>query len=99
MDQELQATAFVIRSTINSSTKHTPGQLVFQIDMLFQSKVKMDWEILKTKRRRLAVYNNTRENKPRIEYEYKIVDHNLITLHKREIKSKLQQPTEGPDHM
>ena len=96
VDQELQSIAWAIRSTINSSTDHTPGQLVFGTDMLFQSKIKVDWENLKAKRRRLAVYNNARENRNRIDHEYEVGDQVLITLGKREIKSKLQQPTEGP---
>ena len=43
VDQELQAIAWAIRSTINSSIDHTPGQLVFGTDMLFQSKIKVGW--------------------------------------------------------
>ena len=40
VDHELQATARSIRSTIHSSIQHTPGQLVFGTDMLFQKKIK-----------------------------------------------------------
>ena len=47
MDEQkraLQAVAWAIRSTINSTIKHTLRQLVFGRDMVIQAKVLVDWE-------------------------------------------------------
>ena len=40
----LQAVAWDIRFTINSTTSYTPGQLEFGRDMIMQAKVLVDWE-------------------------------------------------------
>ena len=47
-------------------------------------------------KRRIAIYNNARENRSCITYDYKVEDKVLITLDNREIESKLQNSTEGP---
>ena len=41
LDQELQATAWAIRSTINSSSNHSPGHLAFGFDMIFRPKLRL----------------------------------------------------------
>ena len=96
MDQELQATAWAIRSTINSTSNYSPGQMAFGRDMIFLTKVIIDWETIKAKKRNIAQYNNTRENKSRINHTYKIGDKVLIVIKTDEIKEKLIQRTEGP---
>ena len=40
--QELQATAWAIRSTMNSTSKHSPSHLALGRDMIFQTKVKVN---------------------------------------------------------
>ena len=39
----LKVIAWAIRSTINSTTNHTLGQLAFSRDMIMQAKVLVDW--------------------------------------------------------
>ena len=46
MDEQkrvLQSVVWTIRSTINSTTNHTPGQLAFDRDMVMQTNVLVDW--------------------------------------------------------
>ena len=88
LDQELQTTAWAIRSTINSTSKHSPSHLALGRDMIFQTKVKINWESIKSNKRKLAIENNTRENLNRIDHNYNVGDKVLI--------SKIQIRTEGP---
>ena len=96
LDQELQATAWAIRSTINSTSKHAPSHLALGRDMIFQTQIKVDWENIKSNKRKLAVQNNIRENMSRIDHTYNIGDKVLIILKGEEIMSKIQIRTEGP---
>ena len=96
VDQQLQATAWAIRSTINSASNYSPGQLAFGYDMIFQARVIVDWEAIKQKKRALREHNNIRENRSRIAHTYQVGDKVLITLKADEIKNKLQNRAEGP---
>ena len=96
LDQELQTTAWAIRSTINSTSKHSPSHLALGRDMIFQTKVKINWESIKSNKRKLAIENNTRENLNRIDHNYNVGDKVLIILKGEEIRSKIQIRTEGP---
>ena len=87
---------WAIRSTVNSSEEHQPGQLAFGKDMIFQSQIKIDWESIKSKKHKLAAYNNERENENRIEHEYHVGDKIFITIKKNDVKVKLDERTEGP---
>ena len=64
--------------------------------MIFQKKVKIDWESNKNNKRKLAVYNNARENKNRIDHTYNVGNKVLILIQRNEIQAKLKQPTKGP---
>ena len=64
------AAAFAIRSTVHGVTQYTPGQLVFNKDMILRTHMVADIELVR-KRREAAIYkNNLRENKRRIPYKY-----------------------------
>ena len=43
----LSATAFAIRSTLHTTLKHTPGQLVFGQNMILNIQHQADWEAIK----------------------------------------------------
>ena len=70
--------------------------MAFGRDMIFRTQMIIDWETIKAKKRNIAQYNNTRENRARIEHTYNIGDKVLIVIKADEIKAKLQQRTEGP---
>merc|ERR1719410_177414 len=63
-----------------------------------QTKVKVDWEVVKKLRHENIIKYNIRENKNRINYEYKVGDLILIVNHadERAKERKLHRPTEGP---
>ena len=92
----LQATAWALRSTIHSTLQRTPGQLIFQRDMILQIATTTDWDLLRRRKRHLTQKANNRENNSRVDHEYKVYDQVLIRLSKSETGSKLNQPTEGP---
>ena len=56
----------------------------------------IDWENIKAKKRNIAQYTNTRENRVRIDNTYNVGDKVLIVIKVDEIKAKLQQRTEVP---
>ena len=64
--------------------------------MLFQTRIKIDWEIIKNRKRRNAAYNNKRENRSRITHTYKVGDKVLLIIKRNEVQAKLKQPTRGP---
>ena len=92
----LQAVSSDIRSTINSTTNHTPGQLAFGRDMIMQAKLLVDWE--KNMRNKETVTNRglVRENKKGIDYDYHVGDYVMIKWDRMEQKWKLNAPYTGP---
>ena len=75
---------------------YSPGQLAFGHDMIIQTKIIVDWEHLKDKRRKPSHIDNDRENKGIIETFYKKGDKVLIVLDRMDRGAKLNSPTEGP---
>ena len=94
----VQATAFAVRATVPSNIPYSPSQLVFGMDMVMRQPINVDWNKLKQQRTQQAIANNTKENKNRLEHEYKVGDLVLIVEkpYERAKKSKLSSPTEGP---
>ena len=64
--------------------------------MIMQTAVTVNWEIIKKRRRDLAIIANNIENKNRLEHSYQVNDRVLIILDKNEQGPKLSSPTEGP---
>jgi hypothetical protein len=52
--------------------KASPGAAIFGRDMLFNIPFIADWQKIGECRQRLTDLNNTRENKGRIDYDYKV---------------------------
>ena len=46
----LQAIAWAIRDTVNTAVKYTPGQMIFQRDMITAAQVTVNWDRVQTKR-------------------------------------------------
>ena len=97
VDYLLQTCAFSIRAIVSSNNEYSPAQLAFGVDMLFRTKVRIDWELLKRKRQLQAEQNNKKENKTRIDHVYKVGDkvQLLIQPYERAKRGKLTSPTDG----
>jgi hypothetical protein len=52
--------------------KAPPGAAIFGRDMLFDIPFIADWQNIGERRQRLTDLNNARENKGRIDYDYKV---------------------------
>ncbi len=74
VDVFLDNTAWVIRSAYHTVLKASPGAAIFGRDMLFDIPFVADWYKIGEHRQSLTDCNNERENKRRIDYDYKISD-------------------------
>jgi hypothetical protein len=68
----LSDAAWAICSTYHPVLKASPGAAIFGRDMLFDIPFIADWQKIGEHRQRLADLNNARENKGRINYDYKV---------------------------
>ena len=59
-------------------TKASPGAAVFGRDMLFDIPIIADWRKIGDYRQRQTDLNTIRENKKRIDYDYKVGDKILV---------------------
>ena len=73
-DYCLQCLAWSLRTTIPASIPYAPGSLAYQYDMIMQKRIEVDWDLIKRTRRSNMLKNNVKENKDRIEYNYKVGD-------------------------
>ena len=64
------AAAYGIRATVHGTTLFTPGQLVFNKDMILRTNILVNTELVRQRRQAVAIKNNERENKRRIPYKY-----------------------------
>ena len=56
----------------------SPGGTVFNRDMIFNFKMRTDWEKIARKRDRMVENDNVRENSKRKPYEYRVGEKVLI---------------------
>jgi transposase InsO family protein/exonuclease VII small subunit len=89
----LSATAFAIRSTYHTTLQHTPGQLVFGRDMIFNIKHAANWEYIKQRKQQIINQNNKRENAKRKKHTYNVGDQVLLS---RGNEFKYESPFTGP---
>ena len=92
----LGATAFAVRSTLHTTLKKTPGQLVFGRDMIFNMKHEANWEYIKDRKQTLINKNNVRENAKRTPHTYKEGDQVLL---QKGSENKYETPYAGPYHI
>ncbi|KAL7525373.1 hypothetical protein ACHAXR_000980 [Thalassiosira sp. AJA248-18] len=97
LDNVIQACAYSLRTTVPSNLPYSPAQLAFGCDMIFRQRVKIDWELVKQKRRVQAEANNTKENKKRLEHEYQVGDQVILLIpsYERSKQAKISCPTNG----
>ena len=74
----LAAIAFGIRSTIHTTTRATPMQLVFGRDSILNVQHLADWRYIQSRKQDLININNKRENSKRREHTYAINDPVLV---------------------
>jgi hypothetical protein len=72
IDIFLSDTAWAVRSTYHTVLKASPGAAIFGPDMLFDIPFIADWQKIGEHRQQLTDLNNARENKGRIDYDYKV---------------------------
>ncbi len=68
----LSDAAWSIHSTHHTVLKASPGAAIFGADMLFDIPFIADWKKIGEHRQRLTDLNTARENKGRIDYDYKV---------------------------
>ena len=81
----LAAISYGIRSTIHTTTRATPMQLVFGRDSILNVQHLADWKYIQTRKQNMIVKNNIRENAKCKQYKY---DLNELVLLKRDWSSK-----------
>jgi len=91
----LDHVAWALRSTIHTTLKATPAQLVFGRDMVLPISFEADWEAMRAAKQKQIHEDNIKENKKRIRHEYKPGDE-ILVLDPITKKRKLARPTEGP---
>jgi hypothetical protein len=72
IDIFLSDAAWAICSTHYTVLKASPGAAIFGQDMLFDNLFIADWKKLGEHRQKLTDLNTARENKGRIDYDYKV---------------------------
>jgi len=87
------AAAYGIRATVHGTTLFTPGQIVFNKDMILRTNILVNTELIRQRRHAAAVKNNIRENKRRIPYKYQPGGKVLLLTRYLDPKLKLK---EGP---
>ena len=77
----LAASAFAIFSTTNIPKGYSPGQLIFDRDMILPIKHRVDWELLHQQKQTQINRDNTWENKHRVDCGYKVGDKVMLINH------------------
>ena len=89
----LYAAAFVIHSITNSPNCYSQGQLIFGRDIILLIKHRVGWELRRQQKQTHINRDNTRENKHRVYYNYKIGNKVMLTNH---TAHKYETPYKGP---
>jgi hypothetical protein len=92
IDAFLTNAAWAIRSTYHTVLKASPGAAIFGRDMLFDIPYIADWNKIGEYRQHQTDINTERENRLRIDYDYKIGDKVLVR------KDGILRKSESPYH-
>jgi NADH:ubiquinone oxidoreductase subunit len=76
----LSAIRQAIRSTVHTTSRATPTQLVFGHDAILNVSFEANWQYIKERKQRLIVQNNKRENATRIPHQYNVGDRVMVRL-------------------
>ena len=86
----LQAVAFAIRTVTSTTTKYSPGELIFGRDMILHIKETADWSLLRERKAVQQTTENERENARRSNHVYSVGDKVLLVTRRDERKGKLK---------
>ena len=75
----LSAVRRAVNSTVHTTLRATPSQLVFGRDALLNVGFQADWEYIKERKQALILQNNKRENATRREYTYSVGDRVMVS--------------------
>ncbi len=92
----LSAVMFALRSTYHTTTQATPMQLVYGRDAILNIKFEADWNYIRQRKQKIINYNNSRENKRRVNYECQVNDKVLLTVDETTAAKYRKNPYEGP---
>ena len=90
----LQSIAWGLRTTYHTSLRTSPGQLAFGQDMVIPATYLANWRHIHAHRHKNILYDNARENRTRIDHDYKVGDYVYIIT--KDIKRKLAPVKQGP---
>ena len=91
----LSSIAWAVRSSHHSTLRHTPAQLVFGRDMIFNLRTVANWkDTSESKQRQQVDLNNLRSNTKRVDFGYQPGQQVYIT--RDGIFRKLEGPKLGP---
>jgi EamA domain-containing membrane protein RarD len=68
----LASIAWAICSSYHRTLEATPAQLVFGHGMIFNIKTVVNWDIIRKQKQSQVDFDNSRENKCRVAYDYKV---------------------------
>ena len=85
----LLAVAWAMQASVHMITKFSPGQIIFQRDMIIHKKVIADWELIHARRREQQIRDNDQGNKSRTNYKYKAGNMVRIVTKANERRGKL----------
>ena len=80
LDGILAAVRSAVNSTIHTTNKATPTQLVFGRDAFLNVSFEADWQYIKERKQHRIIQNNKRENKHRVDHTYSPGDQVMIRL-------------------
>jgi len=73
-DPILSACRKAMNSTVHTTARATPSQLVFGRDAMLNASFEADWQFIKQRKQKLIVQNNNRENATRVPHAYNVND-------------------------
>lgn len=86
--------AWAIRSTVHTTLKASPAQLVFGRDMIFDLSFKVKWRDIMDNRKKRLLTNNESENRLRIDHTYREGD--LVLINRDILQRKFLPKRDGP---
>ena len=76
----LSAIRRAVNSTVHTTMRATPSQLVFGRDALLNVSFQANWEVIRQRKQRMINLNNARENMTRREYQYTVGQQVMVKL-------------------
>ena len=96
-DGILAACRKAMNSTVHTTSRATPTQLVFGRDAMLNASFEADWQFIRERKQRLIVQNNKRENATRVAHTYNVGDTVVV---KAGVQSKHgKDPYVGPQRI